>query len=103
MILEAEQPKPSPQRHARRSRRWLWLSLALVFILLGAVAGVGLAWFLANVMHYNPKPDFFPIFYLPRESMLAGVGLAAATGFLSGIVPAIAGMRLKATEALRSV
>ena len=35
--------------------------------------------------------------------MLAAAGLAALTGFLSGIVPAVAGMRLKATEALRSV
>ena len=34
---------------------------------------------------------------------LAAVGLAGLTGFLSGIVPAVTGMRLKATEALRSV
>jgi len=67
------------------------------------VAGVGLAWLLTNVLHFNPKPDFFPIFYLPNESVLAAVGLAVLTGFLSGIVPAVTGMRLKATEALRSV
>jgi ABC-type antimicrobial peptide transport system permease subunit len=71
--------------------------------LLGALAGVGLAWLLANVLHLNPKPEFFPVFYLPNESMLAAAGLAALTGFLSGIVPAVAGMRLKAAEALRSV
>ena len=47
--------------------------------------------------------DFFPVFYLPSESMLAALGLAALTGFLSGIVPAVTGLRLKATEALRSV
>jgi putative ABC transport system permease protein len=76
---------------------------ALAISLLGALAGVGLAWLLANVMHYNPKPDFFPVFYLPGESMFAAVGLAALTGFASGIVPATVGMRLKATEALRSV
>jgi ABC-type antimicrobial peptide transport system permease subunit len=75
----------------------------MVISLFGAAAGVGLAWLLANVLHYNPKPDFFPIFYLPVESMLAAMGLAALTGFTSGIVPAVIGMRLKATEALRSV
>lgn len=81
----------------------LLIGEAMAISLLGAVAGVGLAWLLANVLHFNPKPEFFPIFYLPGESMLAAVGLAALTGFISGIVPAIVGMRLKATEALRSV
>ena len=76
---------------------------AMTISMFGAAAGVGTAWLLANVLHFNPKPDFFPVFYLPSDSMLAAVGLAGVTGFASGIVPAIAGMRLKATEALRSV
>jgi putative ABC transport system permease protein len=69
----------------------LLIGEALVISLLGAVAGVGLAWLLANVVHFNPKPDFFAVFYLPHEAMLAAVGLA------------VVGMRLQATEALRSV
>jgi len=81
----------------------LLMGESLAIALLGAAAGVGLAWLLANVLHWNPKPEFFPVFYLPGESMLAAVGLAALTGMASGIVPAVAGMRLKATEALRSV
>jgi putative ABC transport system permease protein len=81
----------------------LLIGEALAMSLLGALVGVGLAWLLTNALHFNPKPDFFPIFYLPTESMLAAVGLATLTGFLSGIVPALSGMRLKATEALRSV
>lgn len=76
---------------------------ALALSLLGAAAGVGLAWLLTNVLHFNPKPDFFPIFYLPNESLLAAMGLATLTGLLSGLVPALTGLRLKATEALRSV
>ena len=63
---------------------------------------MGLAWLAANVLHFNPKPDFFPIFYLPAKSVLTAAGLAALTGLASGIVPAVAGMRLHATEALRS-
>jgi putative ABC transport system permease protein len=81
----------------------LLIGEALALSLLGAVAGVGLAWLLTNVLHFNPKPDFFPIFYLPNESILAAVGLAALTGFFSGIVPAVTGLRLRATEALGSV
>lgn len=82
---------------------FLLIGEALVLSLWGAVVGVGLAWLLANVLHFNPKPDFFPIFYLPWESILTAIGLAALTGIVSGLVPAVTGMRLKATEALRSV
>lgn len=81
----------------------LLIGEAMALSLLGAVVGVGLAWLLANVLHFNPKPDFFTVFYLPLESILAALGLAALTGLISGIVPAVTGMRLKATEALRSV
>ena len=81
----------------------LLIGESLALSLLGAVAGVGLAWLLADVLHFNPKPDFFPVFYLPKESILAAVGVAALTGLVSGIVPAVIGMRLKAAEALRSV
>jgi putative ABC transport system permease protein len=81
----------------------LLIGEALVLSMLGAVAGVGLAWLLTNVLHFNPKPDFFSVFYLPLESVLVALGLAVLTGFVSGIVPAISGLRLKATEALRSV
>ncbi len=81
----------------------LLIGESLAIALLGALAGVGLAWLLANGIQYNPKPDFFPVFYLPGRSVLAATGLAALTGLASGIVPAVAGMRLKATEALRSV
>lgn len=81
----------------------LLIGEAVAISLLGALAGIGTAWLLANVLHVNPKPDFFPIFFLPGNAMLGGVGLAVLTGLLSGIVPALTGMRLKATEALRSV
>lgn len=81
----------------------LLIGEALAHSLMGAVLGVGTAWLLANVLHFNPKPDFFPVFYLPTASVFAALGLAMLTGFVSGIVPAMTGMRLKATEALRSV
>jgi putative ABC transport system permease protein len=81
----------------------LLIGEALVICGLGAFAGVGTAFIGANVLHLNPKPDFFPIFYLPTQSIVLAIGIAVLTGLLSGLVPAISGMRLKATEALRSV
>lgn len=81
----------------------LLIGEAVALSLLGALAGVGLAWLLANVLCYNPKPEFFSVFFLPRESILAAVGVAAVTGLVSGLVPAVAALRLKATDALRSV
>lgn len=81
----------------------LLIGEALALSLLGALAGVGLAWLLTNVLHANPKPEIFSVFYLPPESVLAAVGVAAVTGLVSGVVPALTAMRLKATEALRSV
>ena len=81
----------------------LLIGESLAIALLGALVGTGLAWLMANVLHYNPRPDFFSVFHLPKESMLAAIGLAGVTGVVSGLAPAIAGMRLKATEALRSV
>ena len=42
-------------------------------------------------------------FTLDVDLQLPGTGITVATGIASGIVPAVAGLRLKATEALRSV
>ena len=56
-----------------------------------------------NGFGFNPKPDFFPIFRMPAQALGSACLIAIATGILSGIVPAIVGMRLKATEALRSM
>jgi len=81
----------------------LLIGEALAICGLGAFLGAGGAFLAANILHLNPKPDFFPVFYLPLRSLLLALGIAALTGFLSGLVPAIAGMRLKAAEALRSV
>jgi len=69
----------------------------------GGVIGAGLAMFATLVLHWNPKPDFFPVFQVPPQSLLTAALITLITGLLSGIVPAINGMRMKATEALRSV
>lgn len=75
-------------------------ALAVAFV--GAIVGVGGAWGAINGLHWNPKPDFFPTFRLSYGSLAAALAIAGGTGALSGLVPAVMGMRLKAVEALRS-
>jgi putative ABC transport system permease protein len=76
---------------------------ALAVAVLGAILGAGGTWLGINVLEWNPKRDFFPIFRVPDVSLLAALLIALATGILSGLVPAVAGLRLKAAEALRAV
>ena len=76
---------------------------ALLIAMTGALIGAGMAIILFNVLGMNPKPDFFPVFQLPYSSVGFALLIAAITGLLSGIVPAWTGMRMKATEALRTV
>jgi len=82
---------------------WLLIGESMAIAMLGGIFGAGSAVLVANVIGYNPKPDFFPVFYLPARTLLSAFLIVAATGLVSGLVPAITGMRLKATEALRSV
>ena len=82
---------------------WLLAGEAVLISFLGFVLGGGGAFLVANVLQFNPKPDFFPVFYLPLPSLLTALTIALVTGLLSGLIPAFAGMRLKAVEALRTV
>lgn len=82
---------------------FLLIGEALIIAGIGAFFGACGSLLLFNVLGFNPKPDFFPIFYLPMRSFWYALLIAAITGVVSGLVPGIAGMRLKATEALRSV
>ncbi|MCW8131263.1 MAG: ABC transporter permease [Planctomycetota bacterium] len=81
----------------------LLIGEALVIAGMGFLIGAGTAFAAFNLAEINPKPDFFPIFRMPPESLLGAAGIALVTGVLSGLVPAFVGMRMKATEALRSV
>jgi putative ABC transport system permease protein len=76
---------------------------ALVIAIAGAVLGAGGAFAAFNLAHWNPKPDFFPVFYLPAASLAGALVIALLTGLLSGLVPAVAALRMKAIDALRAV
>jgi putative ABC transport system permease protein len=75
------------------------LAIGLLAFLLGA-GGTCLA---INALHWNPKPDFFPIFQVPQMALLSALGIAAATGLASGLIPGLAALRLRPAEALRSL
>ena len=81
----------------------LLIGESMVICMTGALIGAGGTYVAINVFGFNPKPDFFPVFRMPAPSIIAAFVIAMGTGLLSGIVPAIVGMRLKATDALRSM
>ena len=49
----------------------------------------------------DPTNGLLPIFALPPRDMAIGVGLMVLMGLLAGVMPAVAAMRLKITDALR--
>jgi putative ABC transport system permease protein len=81
---------------------FLMIGEPLVVAFFGMAAGAGGTFLLINVAGWNPKPDFFPIFLVPVEALGACALLALLTGILSGLLPALAGLRLKAAQALRA-
>jgi len=81
----------------------LLMGESVVIGLLGFVVGACGIFAIINLAHWNPKPDFFPIFLVPNAAMLTALGIAILTGILSGLLPGINVLRLQASEALRSV
>ena len=49
----------------------------------------------------DPTNGMLPIFVLPPRDLVIGVGLMVLMGVLAGLMPALAAMRLKITDALR--
>jgi putative ABC transport system permease protein len=77
----------------------LVLAESLFIALTGGILGLGLAWLF--VQGGDPTNGMLPVFMLPTRNMIAGVGLMVLIGVLAGLVPALAAMRLRITDALR--
>ena len=77
----------------------LVLSESFSIALIGGLAGLGIA--LLIMARGSPVPSMFPVFFMPQRDIILGIVLAAGLGFVAGIVPAIAAMRLRIAEALR--
>ncbi len=79
--------------------------LALVFAeslfiaLVGGGLGLVVAWLF--VQGGDPTGGLLPIFVLPMRDIMFGVALMVTMGVLAGVMPAVAAMRLRITDALR--
>jgi putative ABC transport system permease protein len=65
----------------------------------GGLLGLGLAWLI--VQNGDPTNGMLAIFVLPARDIVLGIGLMVLMGLLAGLMPAIAAMRLRITDALR--
>jgi putative ABC transport system permease protein len=77
----------------------LVLTESLFIAFTGGLLGLGLAWLF--VQGGDPTNGMLPIFVLPTRDVLIGIGLMVIMGVLAGVMPAVAAMRLKITDALR--
>jgi len=77
----------------------LVLAESLFIAFVGGGLGLAVAWLI--VQRGDPTGGMLAIFVLPPRDMLIGVALMALMGVLAGVMPAMAAMRLRITDALR--
>ncbi|MCG3129401.1 MAG: hypothetical protein FLDDKLPJ_00128 [Phycisphaerae bacterium] len=77
----------------------LVLAESLVMTAAGGLAGLGAAWLFTA--QGSPVPAMLPVFYLPTDALIAGVGMVLALGIAAGLLPALSAMRLPVAVALR--
>ena len=77
----------------------LVLAESLFIACLGGGLGLGLAWIIAQ--QGDPTGGLLAVFTLPSRDLWLGAGLMLAMGLLAGVMPAVAAMQLKITDALR--
>ncbi len=77
----------------------LVLAESMFIAFTGGLLGLALAWLL--VQAGDPTNGMLPIFALPTRDIFLGLGLMVLMGLLAGVMPAVAAMQLKITDALR--
>jgi putative ABC transport system permease protein len=77
----------------------LVLAESLFIVFVGGICGLGLAWLF--VQGGDPTGGMLPIFVLPARDLAVGAVLMALIGVLAGVMPAMAAMRLRITDAFR--
>ena len=79
----------------------LGLVLAESLLLVGTGGALGLALAVAVISRGDPTGGFLSNFYLPAGDVVLGAFLVVALGLASGLLPALAAMRLRSVDALR--
>ena len=77
----------------------LVLAESLFIAFTGGLLGIGVAWLVVQLG--DPTNGLLPIFVLPPRDIVIGIVLMVSIGILAGVMPAVAAMRLKITDALR--
>jgi putative ABC transport system permease protein len=78
----------------------LVLAESCLMAAVGGAAGLGLSW-TAITLVGDPTHGLLPPIYLPMRDAVFAVGLIAALGLATGVLPAIQARRLKIVDALR--
>jgi putative ABC transport system permease protein len=79
----------------------LVLTESCLVAVLGGVLGLGLSWLICS--GGDPTGGMLPQFFFPHRQLLTGFALSLALGLVTGIVPAVAAMRLRVADALRRI
>jgi putative ABC transport system permease protein len=79
----------------------LVMALVLAESLLIAAIGGGIGLLLARGLVARDITRGLLVMYLPPSALLAGVGVAAATGLVAALLPAFSAMRLNVVDAIR--
>jgi putative ABC transport system permease protein len=73
---------------------------SLFLTVTGGLVGLALAWLIANGVGAAIK-DYFPSFHIGTATIVMGLLMMVAFGFVTGAWPALTAMRLKIVDALR--
>jgi putative ABC transport system permease protein len=77
----------------------LVLAESMFIAALGGGVGLTVAWLI--VQQGDPTGGMLPIFVMPHETLGLGLVMIVLMGLGAGLMPAIAAMNLKITDALR--
>ena len=82
----------------------LVLAESFSLAILGGALGLGPLLLLLPALRNAPVVQkYLPVFYLPPEPLLAGIGFILVLGLVTGLLPGYQAMRLRIVDALRRV